>query len=161
ETVIENTRKKYKEHGIDEDPYVFVKNNSGTYGLGVVEAKSGDDVLSWNYKSKKKMKATKGGGGIQEVIIQEGVPSALTQDNATAEPVLYMLGHELVGGFLRTHEKKDAQQSLNSPGAVYKRLCLSDLKVSAEGCVLENVYGWVAKIGLLAIAEEAKALKIN
>ena len=77
ETVIENTRKKYKEHGIDEDPYVFVKNNSGTYGLGVVEAKSGDDVLSWNYKSKKKMKATKGGGGIQEVIIQEGVPSAL------------------------------------------------------------------------------------
>lgn len=160
EQLIGSTKEKYKEHGITEDPYVFIKNNAGTYGLGVVEASSGEDILKWNYKSKKKMKASKGGGGIQEVIIQEGIPSILTQDDATAEPVLYMVGDELVGGFLRTHEKKDSHQSLNSPGAVYKKLCLSDLKVRAEGCVLENVYGWVAKIGLLAITEEARALKL-
>lgn len=153
--MIASVQEKYSEHGISEAPYVFVKNNSGTYGLGVVEAQKGSDIESWNYKSKKKMKAAKGGGGISEVIIQEGVPSVLTTDNATAEPVLYMVGSELVGGFLRTHEKKDSHQSLNSPGAVYKRLCLSDLKVRAEGCVLENVYGWVAKIGLLAISQEA------
>lgn len=148
---------KYKEHGIDAKPYVFIKNNAGTYGLGVIEAHSGEDIINWNYKSKKKMKAAKGGGGIGEVIVQEGVPTALTEGDASAEPVIYMVGDDLVGGFLRTHEKKDAQQSLNSPGAVYKKLCLSDLKVRMEGCPLENVYGWVAKIGLLAITEEAKA----
>lgn len=156
--LIAKTQEKYKQHGIQEDAYVFVKNNSGTYGLGVIEARSGADVESWNYKSKKKMKAAKGGGGISEVIVQEGIPSVLTNADATAEPVLYMVGSELVGGFLRTHGEKDPYQSLNSPGAVYKKLCLSDLKVRAEGCVLENVYGWVAKIGLLAISQEAEDL---
>jgi glutamate--cysteine ligase len=152
-------QKKYDQYSITEKPSVFIKNNSGTYGLGVVTATSGEEVISWNYKSKKKMKATKGGGGIGEVIIQEGIPTILTEDEAVAEPVLYMLGHELAGGFLRTHDKKGTNESLNSPGAVYKRLCLSDLKVSAEGCVLENVYGWIAKLGYLAISKEAAPLK--
>ncbi len=156
--MISQIKTKYDEHQIDGKPYVFVKNNSGTYGLGVIEVNSGDEIRSWNYKSKKKMKAAKGGGGISEVIIQEGIPSVLKEDQATAEPVLYMVGGELVGGFLRTHEQKDSFQSLNSPGAVYKRLCLSDLKVRAEGCLLENVYGWVAKIGLLAISRETRQL---
>lgn len=155
---LQNISAKYQEHGIEQDPFVFVKNNSGTYGLGVVTAKSGDEIATWNYKAKKKMKAAKGGGGISEVIIQEGIPSVLTEEGATAEPVLYMVGSELAGGFLRTHGKKDSTESLNSPGAVYKRLCLSDLKVRAEGCVLENVYGWIAKLGLLAISQEAQDL---
>lgn len=153
------TQKKYDEYDVKEKPTVFIKNNSGTYGLGVLSAQSGEEVLSWNYKSKKKMKASKGGGGISEVIIQEGVPTVLTDEGATAEPVLYMLGDELAGGFLRTHSQKAANESLNSPGAVYKRLCLSDLKVRAEGCTLENVYGWVAKLGFLAISKEAAAFK--
>ena len=155
--LLADTKKKYGDHGIEANPNVFVKNNSGTYGLGIVTASSGEDVVAWNYKAKKKMKAAKGGGGIQEVIIQEGIPTILSEDGATAEPVLYMIGNELAGGFLRTHSKKDATESLNSPGAVYKRLCLSDLKVRAEGCVLENVYGWVAKLGFLAISKEAKS----
>ena len=151
---------KYKEQGVSDQPKVFIKNNSGTYGLGIVTASSGQEVETWNYKSKKKMKATKGGGGIAEVIIQEGVPTTVTsEEGSTAEPVLYMLGSELAGGFLRTHDKKDATESLNSPGAVYKRLCLSDLAVRAEGCVLENVYGWVAKLGFLAICHEAKTFR--
>ncbi len=153
------TQSKYDEHNVIEKPTAFIKNNSGTYGLGVVSTISGEDIRAWNYKSKKKMKATKGGGGFTELVIQEGVPTVLKDEGATAEPVLYMLGNDLAGGFLRTHEKKNATESLNSPGAVYKRLCLSDLKVSAEGCPLENVYGWVAKLGFLAISEEAQALQ--
>jgi glutamate--cysteine ligase len=158
ELLLADIQKKYNEHGVSEKPTVFIKNNSGTYGLGVLSATSGDEVRHWNYKSKKKMKATKGGGGFSELVLQEGVPTILSEEGATAEPVLYMLGQELAGGFLRTHEKKNATESLNSPGAVYKRLCLSDLKVSAEGCLLENVYGWVAKLGFLAISREAQDL---
>lgn len=152
--MVKKVKEKYEEYNIDENPYVFVKNNSGTYGLGVVEVGNGDEIRNLNYKSKKKLKVAKGGGGVSEVIIQEGIPSIIKQDEAIAEPVLYMIGDELVGGFLRTHENKNSYESLNSPGAVYKRLCLSDLKVQAEGCILENVYGWLAKIGLLAITRE-------
>ena len=90
--LLSRVRVKYKEHGILEDPYVFVKNNSGTYGLGVVEAYQGSDVLHWNYKLRKKMKASKGGQKIQEVVVQEGIPSILSQEKTPAEPVIYMLG---------------------------------------------------------------------
>ena len=151
---IEKVKKKYREYNIDENPYVFIKNNSGTYGLGVVEVTSGKDVRNLNYKSKKKLKASKGGSSVSEVIIQEGIRSTLRAGEATAEPVLYMVGDAVVGGFLRTHDRKNPYQSLNSPGAVYKRLCLGDLKVDSQGCTLENVYGWLAKIGLLAITQE-------
>jgi glutamate--cysteine ligase len=107
------------------------------------------------------MKAAKGGGGIASVIVQEGVPSMVTSDGATAEPAIYMLGCKLAGGFLRAHEKKAADESLNSPGAVYKRLCVSDLRVNVEGHPMENVYGWVARLSLLAVSQEMKSEQVE
>jgi glutamate--cysteine ligase len=158
---LEKIRADYRERSVDTEPYVFVKNNSGTYGLGVIRVSSGQDILSWNYDSRKTMKAQKGGGRFSEVIIQEGVPTTVKSGKATAEPTIYMVGENLAGGFLRTHEEKDDRDSLNSPGAVYKKLCLSDLKIKAEGCPLENVYGWVGKMGLVAIGRETKRLGAN
>jgi len=161
DAVVEKLRVDYSERGIEDTPYVFVKNNAGTYGLGVIRVASGAEVLQWNYDSRKTMKAQKGGGRFNEVIIQEGVPTAIKSGKATAEPTIYMVGENLAGGFLRTHESKDERDSLNSPGAVYKKLCLSDLKIKAEGCPLENVYGWVGKLGLVAIGRETKRLGAN
>ncbi len=160
EEMLSQLKQDYKEQGIQSEPYLYVKNNSGTYGLGVTEVSSPDDILNWNYKTKKKMKATKGGGGIQEVIVQEGIPTLVRSGEDTAEPAIYMLGCHLAGGFLRTHERKDERQSLNSPGAVYRRLCVSDLEIDVEGKPLENVYGWIAKLGLLAIGLETQAMGI-
>ncbi len=154
-------KQDYADRGISETPYLFIKNNSGTYGLGVIRVSSGEDVLKWTYDSRKKMKAQKGGGRFDEVIVQEGVPTVLKSGAATAEPTIYMVGDSLAGGFLRTHEQKDEKDSLNSPGAVYQKLCLSDLKINAEGCPLENVYGWVGKIGLLAIGRETQKMNIK
>lgn len=154
QSMLDRIRQRYAERGVQTEPAVFVKNNSGTYGLAVIQARSGDEVRSWNYKSKKKMKAAKGGREVEEVIVQEGVPSRIQSDGATAEPTLYMFGSELAGGFLRSHTEKGPLESLNSPGAVYKRLCVSDLKVSLEGNPMENVYGWAARLGVLAIGQE-------
>lgn len=161
DSMLARIQKKYQEHGIKETPFVFVKNNAGTYGLAVIKVGGGQEVLDWNYKSRKKMKAAKGGREVEQVIIQEGIPTVVKVDNVTAEPVIYMVGCQLVGGFLRTHQEKDSTQSLNSPGAVYKRLCMSDLDVDPEKAQLENIYGWSAKLGLLAIAHEAKELEVR
>lgn len=158
---IDRIRQDYAERKISTKPFVFIKNSAGTYGLGVTQVESGADVLSWSYKSRKKMKAAKGGRDIEEVIIQEGVPTTLTSSGATAEPTIYMIGCRLAGGFLRTHESKGPRESLNSPGAVFRRLCVSDLKISVEGHPMENVYGWVAQISFLAIAREAAAHQIT
>ncbi|MCC6137210.1 MAG: glutamate--cysteine ligase [Bdellovibrionaceae bacterium] len=159
--MISELRDEYKKRNINEEPYVFIKNNSGTYGLGVTRVNSGEDVLNWTYDARKKMKAQKGGGKFTEVIVQEGVPTVVKSDAATAEPTIYMVGEGLAGGFLRAHAGKDDRESLNSPGAVYKKLCLSDLRIKAQGCPLENVYGWIAKMGLLAIGRETASYGIK
>jgi glutamate--cysteine ligase len=161
DAMIARLKVDYEKRGIKDEPFVFVKNNSGTYGLGVMRVANGAEVKELNYKTRKKMKAAKGGREVEEVIIQEGVRSIVRSDGVTAEPTLYLLGCQLAGGFLRTHAEKDETESLNSPGAVYKRLCVSDLKISVEGHPLENVYGWIAKIGVLAIGREAAEMRVH
>jgi glutamate--cysteine ligase len=159
--MIRELKAEYAKRGIEQEPFVFVKNNSGTYGLAVVRVGSGQEVLNWNNRSRTKMKAAKGGRDVEEVIIQEGISSVVKSESATAEPVIYMIGCELAGGFLRTHAEKGSTDSLNSPGAVYKKLCVSDLTKSLEGHPLENVYGWSAKLGMLAIGLEAREMGVE
>lgn len=160
ETVLHRMRNDYQQRGIKQDPFVFVKNNSGTYGLAVMQVESADEIRSWNYHIRKKMRAAKGGRSVTEVIIQEGIPSAKLVDEQVAEPVVYTIGFDLAGGFLRAHSQKGPHESLNAPGAVYRRLCVSDLKINVEGCPMENVYGWVARLSQLAIGMELKSLKV-
>ena len=121
------TLEKGRPSWVKEPPFLFLKNNRGTYGLGITTINSPEEVENWNYRTRKRMKATKGGGGIRELIIQEGIPTSLADgEGQTAEPVIYMVGSQLAGGFLRSHGKKDEKSNLNSPGSVYKRLCISD-----------------------------------
>lgn len=150
----ERLSSSYKNKGIKDEPYFFIKNSYGTYGLGVIEVRQPEDILSWNYKSRKKMKATKGGKGVSSVILQEGIPTSLKVNDSPAEAVIYLLGCTLAGGFLRTNERKGKLDSLNSPGAVFKKLCFSDFEFDKEGKVFENVYGHIARIGALAISRE-------
>jgi glutamate--cysteine ligase len=158
---LKNLKVKYQAEKIDQVPFCFVKNNSGTYGLGVIKVNSAQEIKDWTYNARKKMKAAKGGKNIEQVIIQEGIPSVVKSDEASAEPVIYMVGCELAGGFLRTHAEKSSTESLNSPGAVYKKLCVTDLYDKRTSCPKENVYGWSAKLGLLAIGLEADEMKIR
>jgi glutamate--cysteine ligase len=161
DAMVEKVGQEYESRGIDKKPMVFIKSDSGTYGMGVAKASSGEEFLSWNAKARKKLRVTKGGRKIEDVILQEGIPSVIYSETEIAEPVIYLVGSELVGGFLRAHSKKGESDSLNSPGAVFKRLCISDLKVDVGGSLMENVYGWVAKLASLAIGREAKSMGVE
>lgn len=154
EEVFAHIKTQYEKLGIDQEPYLFVKNSSGTYGLGVIEIQSPEDVLSWNYKSRKKMKASKGGQGVEVVILQEGIPTIVKDNDDAAEPAIYMIGDQLAGGFLRVNKRKGPQDNLNAPGSVFSRLCVSDLEINHEGLLMENVYGWVARLSVLAVGRE-------
>lgn len=158
---LQNLKVKYAAEKINQEPFCFVKNNSGTYGLGVIKVNSAQEIKEWTYNARKKMKAAKGGRDIEQVIIQEGIPSVVRSEESSAEPVIYMIGCELAGGFLRTHAEKSSTESLNSPGAVYKKLCVTDLYDDRARCPRENVYGWSAKLGLLAIGLEAQQMQIE
>ena len=54
-------RAKYLEYGIKEEPYVVVKADAGTYGMGVMTAKTPDDVIGLNRKQRNKMAVVKEG----------------------------------------------------------------------------------------------------
>lgn len=154
---LRKTQSRYKELNISDEPFCFLKNNSGTYGLAVLRVKSAQQILEWSAKDRKKMKAAKGGREVSEVIIQEGIHTRIrTDDGITAEPCIYMIGEQLVGGFLRSHSEKGSDENLNSPGAIFKKLCMADLQHDMSDCPLENVYGWVSKLAAISVAQELK-----
>ena len=48
--MISEIRSKFQLYSIIEQPYVFVKADNGTYGMGIVVAYCGDDILKLNKK---------------------------------------------------------------------------------------------------------------
>ncbi len=114
---------KYTQYGIADEPVVFIKASSGTYGMGIMTARSGEEVLAMNKKHRDRMHVIKEGVGNSEVVIQEGVPSVDRVGTYTAEPMLYLIGGCAVGGAWRVHPEKDAFSSLNSPGMQFTPLC--------------------------------------
>lgn len=123
EKVLHLTREKYREYGFDEDPYVFVKADSGTYGMGVMTARSGDDIFDMNKKARHKMNVIKEGAPNTEVIVQEGVPTIDLVEGQSAEPVIYLVDGEAAGGFYRVNREAGEYDSLNARGAHFVSMC--------------------------------------
>lgn len=163
---------KYDEHQIKEKPFVVIKADAGTYGMGVMTAQSAEEVTHLNRKQRTRMSASKEGLGIDRVLIQEGVHSFekvsihQNDDRYVAEPVIYMVDHFVVGGFYRVHTEKGVNESLNSPGAAFVPLPFN------EACSLPSpdsspdsernrlyVYGVVARLALLAAAYEYQMIR--
>src|SRR5712691_3393174 len=122
EFVLGEIREKYAQYGITEAPFVIVKADAGTYGMGIMTVKSVDDVRNLNRKTRNKMSVIKEGQPVHEVIIQEGVYTFESVGGAVAEPVVYMLDQFVVGGFYRVHSGRGIDENLNSPGAKYAPL---------------------------------------
>ncbi len=154
-------RTKYAEYGITQEPFVIVKADAGTYGMGIMTVKSPDDVKGLNRKARNKMSVVKEGLQVSEVMIQEGVYTFESIHDAVAEPVVYMMDHFVIGGFYRVHTGRGMDENLNAPGSHFEPLAfekpctLPNCKDSPE--TLPNrfyAYGVVARLALLAAAIE-------
>jgi glutamate--cysteine ligase len=152
---------KYTEYGITQEPYVIVKANAGTYGMGIMSVKSPDEVRDLNRKTRNKMSVIKEGMEVSEVIIQEGVYTFETINDAVAEPVVYMMDHFVVGGFYRVHTSRGVDENLNAPGmhfvplAFEKPCTLPDCKGAPDAPPNRfYAYGVVARLALLAASIE-------
>ncbi len=156
-------RTKYDEHAVKCKPFVMVKADAGTYGMGVMTVHSADEIEALNRKERTKMATTKEGQKVSKVIIQEGVYTHETwgTDETVAEPVVYMLGHQVVGGFYRVHAKRSSSQNLNAPGMRFEPLAFEDCCISPDpnqdpDCHQNRfyTYGVIARLALLAAARE-------
>ncbi|MGH8481866.1 MAG: glutamate--cysteine ligase, partial [Nevskiaceae bacterium] len=165
---------KYKEYGVTQEPFVIVKADAGTYGMGVMTVRSVDEVRNLNRDARKKMAATKEGKEVTGAIIQEGVYTSETwgPDRATAEPVVYMIDHHVVGGFYRVHAGRSNQENLNAPGSRFQMLAFEGACNHPDpSCGPDDhpnrfyAYGVVARLALLAasreIADAGKDKEVN
>jgi glutamate--cysteine ligase len=59
---------------------------------------------------------------VSEVLIQEGVHTFETLNDAVAEPVVYMIDRYVVGGFYRVHTGRGKDENLNAPGMHFEPL---------------------------------------
>jgi len=160
-SLLDKIKLKYAEYGVAQEPFVIVKADAGTYGMGIMTVKSPDDVRDLNRKTRNKMSVVKEGLQVSEVIIQEGVYTFESINEAVAEPVVYMMDHFVIGGFYRVHTGRGMDENLNAPGShfvplAFENSCtLPDRKEAPDATPNRfYAYGVVARLALLAAAIE-------
>ena len=154
-------REKYREYGIDETPYVVVKADAGTYGMGVMTVKDASEIVGLNRKQRNKMSVIKEGMNVTQVIIQEGVHTNEQVGDGVAEPVVYMIDRFVVGGFYRVHSGRGRDENLNAPGMHFEPLafetscCLPDHALTPDAPPNRFYsYGVIARLAQLAASLE-------
>lgn len=162
--VLDQMEKEYLSRGIKDTPQVFVKSNLGTYGMGILTAQKGEDLLNLNRRERNKMNYGKSGAKVTSVIVQEAIPTEFSLEGSPAEPVIYFVGTHWVGGFLRTNPQRGTNDNLNSRGMVFQKLCLAELdRAFQEGldpllppcnCLLELVFGTISQLSVIAASRE-------
>jgi glutamate--cysteine ligase len=168
ELILKKTAKKYREYGIKDTPYVVVKADAGTYGMGIMTVKSPDEIVGLNRRERNKMSVVKEGLEVSDVIIQEGVHTFEKINEAVAEPVVYMIDRYVVGGFYRVHTGRGHDENLNSPGMHFVPLAFDQTAIpdpyAKPGAAAPNrfyMYGVVARLALLAASLELERTDPN
>jgi glutamate--cysteine ligase len=165
DALLTKVRKKYKEYGINEKPFVIVKADNGTYGMGIMTVRDVKDLDQLNRRTKNKMSVVKDGQQVSDVIIQEGVLTAERINEAVAEPVVYMMDRYVVGGFYRVHAERAEDENLNAPGAHFVPLAFSEStrlpqpgqKPGASAPNRFYMYGVIGRLAMLAASYELEA----
>lgn len=161
DSLFQDIGQKYAEYGIAHPPFIVIKADAGTYGMAVMMIKDRNELLHLNRKQRQNMAQTKGGKAVTKVLLQEGVYSFETwgEKQAVAEPVVYMIGNHVVGGFYRVHAEKGVDENLNAPGMNFEPLafanaCNNPCQPPESGANRFYAYGVIARLALLAATRE-------
>ena len=130
---------------IGSEQNIFIKSNSGTYGMSVMQVNEGSQFVNLNRSGKKKMKVSKGGKLLSDLIVQEGVDSIFGKK----EPVYYLIDCEVSGAFYRVNDNKSSRDNLNTRGMYFE-------SISESG--LNPTISIISQIGSLATGLEIQHL---
>ena len=167
DATITKVRRKYKEYGIKEKPFVVVKADNGTYGMGVMTVRDAKELeVLKDKRTRNKMGVIKDGQPVHDVLVQEGVLTYERMNNAVAEPVVYMMDRYVVGGFYRMHPERGMDENLNAPGSGFVPLAFPPQSAhlpqigARAGASAPNrfyMYGVIARLAMLAASYELEA----
>ena len=160
DTLLAKIKKKYKEYGITDKPFVVVKTNHSS----LADKHAGSSVMmlrqSSELKEHKDIAVFSG-----ELVVQEGVLTKERMNDAVAEPVVYMMDRYVVGGFYRVHADRGMDENLCSPGSRYVPLAFAEgtelpqpgLKPGASAPNRFYMYGVIGRLAMLAASYELEA----
>ena len=156
-------RRKYKEYGIRDKPFVIIKAHGHALHLAAVrDVKELDALLARLPKGKSSRgKARFSHPVSSEILIQEGVAEAERIHDAEAEPVVYTIDRYVVGGYYRVHPGQDAEQRMRYvPLAFAGNAQLPRPVRETKGESAPNrfyLYGVVGRLALVAASYELEA----
>ncbi|MEY2953935.1 MAG: hypothetical protein RLZZ401_2022 [Pseudomonadota bacterium] len=173
DALLTKIRRKYKEYGINEKPFVAIKSDMGATGMGTVtvrDAKEIDNLPQRRAKDKAVGDRTAPGfvdkrKESRDLIVQEGVLTNERMNDLVAEPVVYMVDRYVVGGFYRVHAERRSDESLSGPRSRYIPLAFArsshlpqmNARPGASAPNRFYMYGVVARLAMLAASYELEA----
>lgn len=165
--LLSKIRKKYKEYGIKEKPFIIIKGNASTGGLGILTVRDAKELQT--LLRSHELKVGKDGSTLTDVVVQEGVYTFERINDAVTEPVVYMIDRYVIGGYYRVHADRGTDENLNIPGSSFVPLAFAqqhaipDLQ-ARPGTTAPNrfyMYGVVARLALLAASLEMERTDPN
>lgn len=153
-------KKKYKEYGIKEKPFVVVKADNISSGMGIITVRDSKELAPLRQASTADALGT-----VRDIIVQEGVLTHERVNDAVAEPVVYLMDRYVVGGFYRVHAQRNTDENLNAPGARYVPLAFAEsvhlpqvgVRPGASAPNRFYMYGVVGRLAMLAASYELEA----
>ena len=164
DALLTKVRRKYKEYGINEKPFVVVKADNAS-GQGILTVRDVKELDDRDRVMRGRAGLVSEGQVPDELIIQEGVPTYERMNDAVAEPVVVMIDRYVVGGFYRVHAERSTDESLCAPGSRYVPLAFAGSNTlpkpgSKPGASAPNrfyMYGVIGRLAMLAAAYELEA----
>ncbi|MFP8781381.1 glutamate--cysteine ligase [Hydrogenophaga sp. RWCD_12] len=162
DALLARIRRKYKEYGINEKPFVVIKADNSHPALGQLTVRDAKELDADWFQARARAVA---GQAIGEVIIQEGVLTNERINAAVAEPVVYMMDRYVVGGFYRVHADRGTDESPSVPGSSFVPLAFEQSAQLPQpgakpGASVPNrfyMYGVIGRLAMLSAAYELEA----
>ncbi len=159
DALLAKIKKKYKEYGIKEKPFVVVKDDDSSNGMGLMTVRDSKDLESLKVTTAKDAKPVP---AVHDIILQEGVLTYERMNDGVAEPVVYMMDRYVVGGFYRVHAQRKMDENLNAPGSSYVPLAFAEsthlpqpgVRPGASAPNRFYMYGVIARLAMLAASYE-------
>jgi glutamate--cysteine ligase len=155
-------KRRYKEYGIKEKPFVVLKADVGRNGIACMAVRDAKEVALLVHKQREKTGVLQ---ELQDVLIQEGVMTHERMNDAVAEPVVYVMDRYVVGGFYRVHAEPGRDEDCSAPGSTYVPLAFAETTRLPQPGIRPGVsapnrfymYGVIARLATLAASYELEA----
>jgi glutamate--cysteine ligase len=166
DALLGKVRRKYKEYGITDKPFVVIKADNAIDSLHrVLTVRDVKDLDQLSDQAKADMTGRDSEQPVSEVIIQEGVLTNERINAAVAEPVVYMMDRYVVGGFYRVHAQRRQDENLTAPGSSFVPLAFEQSTQwpqpgTKPGASVPNrfyMYGVIGRLAMLAASYELEA----